>query len=226
MLPKLDADRALFIRSSGDEATGALASMQFAGWLMSRPWILLNNRVGRLDLRVNRWRESLQQGLRESLRWKIGVGLCTIAFGLGVFMLKGSLRTQTFGIALMVPFGTLLFVRLAPVYIVSYAYFVLALLLIPLLIISAIILLPFAPEATLASPFMDIKIEATPPGTWTISHLEALSHDVDGTSVVGRGLAHSETYTDPRSLTLIVEWMQSRLPSSVRDAFRTAEPLK
>lgn len=212
MLPTPDTARVLFIRSTGDEASGALTTMQFSGWLLNRPWILLNNLVGHLERKVMGWRNSFYQNVHRSLRGKIAVCLCVVAAFLGLFMLQGSLLAQEVGIALMVPMGAVLFVHYASAYVVGIPYLVLALLLMPLLLISAVILLPFAPEAVLASPFMDIKIEATPPGTWTIAQLGALSYDDDGTEVVERGLSHSETYTDPRSLTLIVEWMRSRSP--------------
>src|SRR5262249_15957104 len=113
-----------------------------------------------------------------------------------------------------VPVVWILFIIIAPTYYLSVCEVVLGLLLLPVMLVTAILLLPFAPEFVLASLFLDVTVEATPPGLWKIFQLSRCS-DVNliASEPDARGLSHSETYADPRSLTFIIDWLVSQTAS-------------
>jgi len=74
------------------------------------------------------------------------------------------------------------------------------LLLIPILALVSIFIGAFAPDLILASPFIDMAIEATPQGSWVVHQLPSVSN---------HQLSHSQSYNDSRTVALIAEWLNS-----------------
>lgn len=131
-LPRIENSRLLIIRTSGDEAQGALSGLQAVGWLSTRVWVAFS--------RVGGWDPT------------------------GLLFLLASLA------------------------------------LIPLVAVVSALLFAFSPALPLAGPFVDITVEPTPPGSWTVHQLPPLED---------HRLSHSQSYNDPRSLSLIGTWMLS-----------------
>lgn len=74
-----------------------------------------------------------------------------------------------------------------------------AFLLVPVVGLVSVLLFAFGPGLALAGPFVDIAVEATPPGSWTVHQLPRFD---------GQRLSHSHSYDDPRAFRLIAEWMR------------------
>lgn len=55
--------------------------------------------------------------------------------------------------------------------------------------------------------FLDVTIEASPPGTWLVYQLGTPTTESPEDSLIGRGLDHSSIYTDPRALAAIADWI-------------------
>lgn len=75
-----------------------------------------------------------------------------------------------------------------------------SLLLIPTLVLVSVLMGAFAPDLVLVSPFIDMAIEATPQGSWVVHQLP---------SGQDHRLSHGQSYNDPRTVTLVAEWLNS-----------------
>jgi hypothetical protein len=62
-----------------------------------------------------------------------------------------------------------------------------------------------------------ITSEACPAGKWEVHHIERTTLTADDT------LAHSEAYSDPQALGIVIRWLGGTTTDARRDRKRTAE---
>jgi hypothetical protein len=65
-------------------------------------------------------------------------------------------------------------------------------------IVRMIAALPFGVILSLFTPFLDISVEAAPPGTWTIRQLPP---------GMVQGLFHGQTHDDPKVAEEVRQWL-------------------
>jgi hypothetical protein len=104
---------------------------------------------------------------------------------------------------------------------VNVPFFASMALVVPLVFVTALLLLPFAPAYAVYSPFIEVSVEQTPD---VPSQTVPLPWSEDGT-VYSDFLQHSRTHDDPRAAFLAVEWMKQRLTTH-RASINTDRPKK
>ena len=241
-LPSVSNLPLLIVRAPDDEASLSLGLMQAANRVVWLAWSVLGlrwvailwNAMLRLADRVKA-RRILQRGAEV---WIIALIISFFA----IRLLQDATQQD-------VP--SPITVLLVPVLVVCFTIFVAALMIIPTFLINALALLPFGPEFSIFSPFIEVSAESTPSGdcrvvqlTWecqpTIAEkvatrppagegwLVRLTFNVLGlwsqitTSVVH--LQHSKTYSDTRAIATVVNWMQDQVPSPCGREFHSSEP--
>jgi hypothetical protein len=132
--------RVLVVRSTGDEASALLASVQFVGWLATRITRLASDLAGRL-------RSSF-----EGAEWYLGSGLLIGSFVVDRVLSSPSTppwaRTVTLGAAAVIVLPTVI---------------LMALLVVSFLLLG-ILLNSYGPGIALGAPFLDVSVEPVPPG--------------------------------------------------------------
>jgi cytochrome b subunit of formate dehydrogenase len=63
--------------------------------------------------------------------------------------------------------------------------------------------------------FIEVSVEATPPGRWTLQQIEPRDQSQDWANATGAALTHSMSYEDPRAQSIVAQWMQQRLDEDV-----------
>lgn len=187
--------KVLVLRSDADEASGVLAAMHFATWLVRKAaWIA--SLPGSLSMRALEWVDLSREWVKGLLRGGPGgsqdiedfVGSSPLLiflaylFSCGLFLLDMSLA-----------------VLLVLAIIFSWAVKpLMALVALPFVLAAATSSLVFGRDVPPVSPLLDISAEWTPPGSWMVF---LLSSGGDR-----KGLRHS-VYDDPRATRHIAEWM-------------------
>lgn len=174
-----------------DELLKAERSAQFASWLVRRAWQSAAARYERLS------------GSR--LFAILGISLLTVFISVateGAGGLLSYVSTGMLGLSVLV-----LIWHLLPGWI--------SLALGPLLLLWSTPLAIFGWELVVASPFLDVSVEAVPPGEYSVHHLPpAEEPPAPETEVQGpEGLLHSSSYEDPRALDLLTRWMLRHQPA-------------
>ena len=82
---------------------------------------------------------------------------------------------------------------------------------VPTAIISALSRIFCGWATPLAGPFLNLTVESTPLGTWTVASFEG--------SGQGSGLAHSKAYKDPAVMSYVADWINARM-DAVRNSGR------
>jgi pimeloyl-ACP methyl ester carboxylesterase len=72
--------------------------------------------------------------------------------------------------------------------------------------------------------FVEVSVEAAPPGRWTVHQLEPPDQTKDWESHSGASLAHSLSYEDARAQSIIACWIRHRARAAANDAARAGPP--
>jgi hypothetical protein len=221
----------LIIRSPGDEASSALAASHFVSWIAGRLHRLSSWLILRPVYVANLILASIQAGLGKrlgSVFWFgiLGVGLLLWQFGaarvylallewlglspprylypIGFWSWMGGIDPRH--PALLRAEEWLEPLNTAGVFVFGYLMlsgFVLELFTVSLWLCG----LPFGFWRPDLFPTYYVTVEATPPGSWEVHELRAQS-DLFGSAGSGSGaFAHSEPYSNPEAITLLVKWI-------------------
>ena len=191
----------LIVRSSSDEASAALAAVQFATWVLDQLWQFLNGAWINLALSAiaSVLGERITRRLPRAYLWTLVMAIATVAVAWTLLLVPGfagsSVQSVLAGIA-----AALILVSAFPLLVAVWMTTVGMLALVPALLIGFAALLPlFGPEYAMRSAYLKVSVESTPPGIWTVHHFIA----ADDTA-----LAHSSTYRDPQAIHAIVEFIK------------------
>lgn len=192
--PTLPAAKLLIIRTSADEPSAALASAQFISWFVRRAWQSAASRFERMSV------------LRMFAIF--GGGIIAAIFLVGVEGVGGPLGALSEG--LFVLWMLVMLWHFLPGW-VSFA-------VLPFLLLWSTPLAFFGWELVLASPLMDVSVEPTPPGQFSVSHFAPTEQppSADAESRGPDGLLHSSSYEDPRALGLLTQWILEQRPMRVQ----------
>jgi hypothetical protein len=210
-LPPVSRDRVLIVRAPGDEASAALLFTQFVSQVTVRLYVLLHQRHRRLEGMLERWsahRLSVVGGL------VAGLIVYGAAIALAVrleFATAATLALVTLlsWACVAVPIALLvgwIDVAAFPLQIVT------GVVLFAAIVVLSATLLPFGRQVALGNIVLDVTAETTPPGTWLVHQI--------GAALVGsvpddaQPLQHSVVYEDPRSLSLICDWIGHCAPAA------------
>jgi pimeloyl-ACP methyl ester carboxylesterase len=188
--------QALIVRSSADEASGALTFVRFPVWL---------------SLYLVRRLESLMQPLYRpfgsSFEYRLPVTLCLCLLGL-CFGLPAALQPdahsnwiETCQLLFVILFNAGLLMFVAPKRI---GEMIVALFLSPVLIIAALARVPFGWDLALCSIAIDITVEPVPEGSW-----EVYQSPLQPVLPTGR-LSHSSIYDDAVAIKQSIKWVSQR----------------
>ena len=209
----------LVIRTTGDEASSALAAAHFASWLARRLWNVPASVLREGYGSVQAWRRTAV-GI---LKWlTLPVALCV---AVALWMAPATIdsgRSLAYTFQFLAAVGVFAWLSSLAVIWVSaggtavhylFSLILAGLITGPLALVLAILTLPFGPELALTCTRLELTAEAVPPGTYTVHHL------LDRPLTPGDSLLldHSRSYNDPAAIDLIVNWIEghqrSRRPS-------------
>ncbi len=75
---------------------------------------------------------------------------------------------------------------------------------------------------TWTAMFVEVSVEAAPPGRWTVRQFEPLDQTGEWDAGKGVALAHSLSYEDPRAQRVVTSWIRLRLRDEARPRTRVA----
>lgn len=177
-LPCLDPRKLLIIRAPGDEATGAIVASHFVSSLF-----------GRLLAKTAYWAELLHEPEGEwrrppKLWWLLGLYL----------LIPGSIAWA------LAPGAPPLLYAGWELIALLMAWLLMSMPVLLLLMI-AMVAIPMGASLAVASLFLDVSVEAAPPGAWTVHTLPPPTERVGSNRLV-----HG-THSDPNAIERIVDWI-------------------
>lgn len=207
-LPDVTGIPVLIIRSSGDEASGALTTAGFLSWCTSRVWAW-----------ITRLFEKLTRGGIGGMwcrgfirRWLVSTAIFFPFVALILLMTDSQVEHSFTG---TLEFAALLAPAIGAVNAMTWPYYVAGVLVFTLvaffpiaaLTMSAWLWLAFGREFWPCALLLEISAEPTPAGKWILHELPAQDrkYTADGTAS-GPGMLHS-TYDDPRALEILSLWV-------------------
>jgi pimeloyl-ACP methyl ester carboxylesterase len=207
-LPDLTGIPVLIIRSSGDEASGALTTASFLSWCTSRTWEWItrfSDKQGRGGI-GEMWRRGFLR------RWLV---FTAIFFPFVVLFLQMTPLQVDNSFARTLEFALFLALMIGAMNAMTWPYYVGGVVLFALiaffplaaLTMSAWLWLAFGREFWLCALLVEISAEPTPSGKWTLHELPAQDRKYanDGTAA-GPAMLHS-TYDDSRALDILSSWL-------------------
>jgi hypothetical protein len=215
----------LIVRHSGDEATAALGAAQFAGWILRH----VNRRLSGAALFLFKWPKTGSTLVQQVLGWTVGTLYGALAASPIPYMEPGLpyyeyILEVASRVVMMPLFGLIDWYDLvssliwgrsesfeAYLLIVGYVGYLVMLacdtwlslvfmVAVTSLLVS-ILLFPFGVFSPLASLVMNLSVEGSPGGAWTVHHITG------GESNTEVGLVHSRSYNDERVIALIARWV-------------------
>jgi hypothetical protein len=229
----LDRGRVLIIRAGADEASLGLAVLPIISWAISHLWLLPAQIAATVIDVVTSWAKRAY-GLASRLKYWAAGGLALALIG-GITssaMQTGPKTVQYLLVAIAAAGGLLaltwllmMLVGSAAAYLVLFGWIMAAVVFAPFPLLFALALLPFGVEFAAAGLVLELTAETTPPGTWTVHHIESQERkdhqDTSGESLAGIApaqavLMHSQSYTDPSALQVLARWMKERQTSMGR----------
>jgi hypothetical protein len=191
----------LIVRSSSDEASAALAAVQFATWVLDQLWQFLNGAWVRLAISAMEsvLGERIARRMPRVYVWTVVMAIATLALAWTMLLVPGfagsAFQSVLAGVA-----AALILVSALPLLVAVWMTTVGMLALVPALLIGFVALLPlFGPEYAMRAAYLKVSVESTPPGIWTVHSFIA----ADDTA-----LSHSSTYRDPQAIRAVVEFIK------------------
>lgn len=181
----------LIVRSTGDEASSALAAVQFTTWLLDRLWWFLTE--GWFQVVIGTIRAKFGDiWLRRLARMYVSLIVAAALFWLLSFLDAAP------DAVIPVVVTPLIIAIIAVPGLVLYLWIVAGLVMIPALFVNALALLPFGPEFAIRAAYLKVSVESTPPGTWVVHQFTG---QPDG------GLQHSASHRDQLAIAEIVSFV-------------------
>jgi hypothetical protein len=204
-LPKDLAVPVLILRTTGDEASAALAVSQFLSWLIVKVTAVL----AVLASKVAIFSDERELSNRE-LFW---VRMAVVAGWPLIFVVWARKYEPIVSVDFAYPVWTLivsLIGSLTAILLCSWAARIILLTCVLLvLLIRVVSLLPFGVDIAAASIVLQITAEATPPGAWNLTHVSGrVSESVTG-------LAHTYIYNDEDALIAIAKFLREQGVASI-----------
>jgi hypothetical protein len=201
----------LIIRSVADEASGVLTAMQFLRWGF-RTLEMIADAPGRILQSlfvIPEFSNWLRFGLFILISGASSFALMLSLFfrikhplSLGAVIVAAVIAAWISGFLTLVVGHAPALVRLVGLALrVCLTGLATILLGVPLSLASALIISTFGPDLFWYFPWLDISVEMTPPGTWSVCLLAPVGAPT--------GLRHS-VYNDPRAVSLITKWLVER----------------
>lgn len=199
----------LLIRTTGDEASSALAAAHFAAWLAKRLWNVPASVLREGYGAVQAWRRTAI-GI---LKWLFLPAAACVAAAL--WMTPAAIdsgRPLAYAFQVVTVIAVLVWLSSLAVVWVSaggtalhylFSLILAGLITGPLAFVLAILTLPFGPELALTCTRLELTAETVPPGTHTVHHLQDRPFTPEGALL----LDHSRSYDDPAAIDLIVNWI-------------------
>jgi pimeloyl-ACP methyl ester carboxylesterase len=190
----------LILRAFADEATGVLVSAQFATWLAEQIW------------RALLWPYKRYIAFTKQERGLFGTVAVSLSSGAIVSFILWNWHNWELGRPVHIPLwlSCIILLPLVSWQIIESANVIFGLASLfsfPLLATIGIVLAPLVGYEMLWASFrLDIAVEATPPGCWSVTTFPVGEHAVSS-------LMHSSLYDDDRAIEAVCEWVQSNLPT-------------
>jgi hypothetical protein len=195
----------LLIRAPADEAAAGLAFTQFVSQLNVRVYLILSRRHEVIRDALERWtkrRGLLIGALISGVVGYFALISVMIALEAPVIMTLAAVLVAA-AVFVLLPALTLMGrtnEAAAPVEMASY------LLLFAVICALSVLLLPFGRQIALASVFLDVTAEATPPGEWTVHLL--VDEPVPGKAGELQPLQHSMVYNHDQAIRHVCDWVE------------------
>jgi hypothetical protein len=223
---RLNPDRVLLIRATGDEASSALAVLPFLSWIVGWLWLRPAAWVARAIAKAAPWADRVAEISGSGWRWGVGalvaaaIPLALLHTGPQEPLVVQRLLLAAGGVSLALGLGwLLLYVSVALYGYLTLGLFLLgAMFLAPLPLLFAVALIPFGLDFSLAGLVLDITAETTPPGTWTVHHIpdenpragDFPPGDAEVPTTGTTSLRHSMSYANPAAAELLSCWIRKR----------------
>lgn len=198
----LPEKKIIFIRAAADEASAVLDTAHFFSWVLDKLWTSPTRVLWNAHRRVEGWRNLLIQHWKAAL---LIVGAATIIIALCAWQGEGTYSN----ILVLVSVGIVAIMFALWARGNFFTWLVVAvfasILMIPMCLVLAALGLVIGPEMAVAAALMEITVEPTPAGTWTLVQL-----GFDPLRKGRSGLAHSSVYEDARAIRIVCEWLRMR----------------
>jgi hypothetical protein len=203
-LPKLSATELLIVRSTGYEATGALAVSHVVAWALS----VLSRLFDRV-FRAGEWVANTNNRYSPARRAAYAAG--PLLFGAVALwytfvhdIISSPIMSEVLSLAGWVLVATAIgFIRAFGYDLYGLVGFTLqalcGALLLPIVIVLMLCVLPFGSDTAIFGVLFEISAESSPPGTFTIFH--------SAESVAG--LSHSAPYDSDEALLQVAAWVRA-----------------
>ena len=201
-LPQYPVLPVLILRTTGDEASGVLAMSQFLSWLVGRITSVLASLANKIRL-------SGDEGGRLWSFLLIAVWALTFAW----VRKSEPIVREDFAYPIWTLFVSLMIGAMSLALFVWVVRITLLAGVALLLFVRAMSLVPFGIDVALASVVLQITAEATPPGSWTLTHVPGRPAGPSG--FVAR-FAHSHIYNDEDTLEAIANFLRDKGASAAR----------
>jgi hypothetical protein len=207
--------RMLIVRESADEASSFLGAVQLGTRIVS----MFFGGIEAVADKVENWtKKAAKQPLARATFVPNAILLASAMISLGFILsvLRDTFRITPSVATIASVMGILglglLFNRRLASGLASHGYFMVFSMMLtpfvaltfPIWLLLAVVLFPIR-EAILSALFVDVSAEATPEGTWNVTHL------VPTPGVfAGWGLSHSAAHDDPRVFARVVDWIKEQ----------------
>lgn len=225
----IDRDMCLFVRTTGDEASSALAALQTFGSIVDYASLFFiqlayvfitasdvdtlkdkNIRFGGIFRIV--WIALISITLTGIILAKLSILLPSYWFDRLLFILRKASWINVFWLFLIPATLTLATWLLFPVFF-AIAGAMMA------LFARAFGGAPFS----FIWPFVQLSVEATPPGRWHLVHIDCKPEELDWRKTIP-SLAHSRSYEDPEAIRQVISWIRQRLGENASSHVRPDSP--
>jgi hypothetical protein len=206
----------LILRTAGDEASALLGSVTLVGYMVTRIWAITAQGATRFSQSLEQERADAANppyrrwGVVYTYRFIAGV-LSILGLGLiGVSLLPGADKWITRDrvpwilVALGVLNVPIAWRKMLGLTVYGPLWWLSCVAVGPILLILALLALPFGPSLAFVHLFWEVTAESTPSGTWLTVQL-----DPDGDSE-NLSLRHSALYGDPQTHAVIAHWITTR----------------
>jgi hypothetical protein len=200
---------------SGDEASSALATSQFLGWLAGRLWadigdfaVKFRNLFDRFSTMAweSKWRRRAIWLLVVSVGMFALVGATTHGFdGNSIWVLIGEAAGSVF-LALMSAIILFSMFGVLPLLTIGFGALLFLIVAIPVSIAT----FPFGPELVLTGFFVEVTSEVVPPGS---------SYVVHTFNPHSGPLSHAQIYENEPALNVIVDWISRSAKEPMNTSF-------
>jgi pimeloyl-ACP methyl ester carboxylesterase len=208
-IPGLSRNQLLIVRIGGDEASAGLGAAQFIGWLGQRLWLRVNALLERMSKGDDIDRALEPRELRALMSPVVAIAGPMVVL-LIVLLLGAPQWVVSWTSVLCIFFVVPALIVVSWGALTGFAAAITALLAFLSSCLIGLPLIAFSPDLAIMGLLLEFSVETTPPGTWTVLHLDATAEDSQNMFV----LRHSLSYLSSRAVIAIASWMTTTAGSS------------